>query len=508
MRAEPDPSGRRRVGAWAALLLAGLAGCAGLDRERHLAPLYSEISSAGGGVETEALGGAVLVRRDAPRGRFTTWGVRPLFLHHPEGPGRSETDFLVPLGRVRRAPEEHTWALVPLARYSRVREEEGERWSFLSLLGIYFAGFPDGRRVRAWFPFAGVVEGNLTFDRLDWVLFPLYARSVRQGRTSHHVLWPIFAWGRGEGMGGWRVFPLLGHTWREGSYDRWYALWPVFQWHDSNLKASDPELHRHDRQVFPLFSFTRQGGYRAYGFLWPFFGWAHDEKSGFWAWDGPWPLVRVSRPGEDGRGPHRTRFWPLYGHYRGDGLDQRTFLWPLVTRRRERYPDGARDAWNVVPFWQSWDRTHADGRRESWRKAWPLFQRYRLDDRSRFELVSLHPFWRLPRVDLHYGWLWELYTRETEGPRLRERSWLGLYKRERDRDEDRVHLGPLWSRRDYSRRGERVREQSLLFGLLRWRRSASGGLRLLRPALPGPGWPLERMPNSLGTALDAEAPGG
>jgi hypothetical protein len=34
-----------------------------------------------------------------------------------------------------------------------------------------------------------------------------------------------------------------------------------------------------------------------------------------------------------------------------------------------------------------------------------------------------------------------------------------------------------------------VRETSLLFGLLRWRASHKGGVELLAPAFPGPGWP-------------------
>jgi hypothetical protein len=37
-----------------------------------------------------------------------------------------------------------------------------------------------------------------------------------------------------------------------------------------------------------------------------------------------------------------------------------------------------------------------------------------------------------------------------------------------------------------------VRETSLLFGLLRWRSRGSDSLEWMLPALPGPGWPLER----------------
>ena len=79
----------------------------------------------------------------------------------------------------------------------------------------------------------------------------------------------------------------------------------------------------------------------------------------------------------------------------------------------------------------------------------------------------------------------------------RERSWLGIWRREKDADEDRKYFSGLWAQREYSRRGERVTETSFLFGLLRYRRSRADGLQLLPPGLPGPGWPRERIPNSI-----------
>jgi hypothetical protein len=103
---------------------------------------------------------------------------------------------------------------------------------------------------------------------------------------------------------------------------------------------------------------------------------------------------------------------------------------------------------------------------------------------------------RIQVIDEHYAWLWEIYTRQRLDDRVRVRSLLGLWRREKDRDEDRRSFVGLWARRDYSVAGEPVRETSLLFGLIRWR-SRGGRATLMAPALPGPGWPLERVPSSL-----------
>ncbi len=491
------PLSRASTSLLALLATTWLASCASFESDRHVAPLYTRVSRAGGGSETEALGGSVLVRHARLDEPASLWGIRPLFIHERLPDDLRRTDFLYPLGTVRRDPSSLTWQLLPVARYNRVEEPTGRRWSFISLTGIYFAGYPDGRRVRGWFPFGGVVHGTLTFDRLEWILFPLYARSVRQGRTSYHVLWPIFAYGRSEDSGVWRVWPLVGRSWREGSRDSFFVLWPVFQHVRSNLKARE-SMQRRDVMVFPLWGLTTQGEFRSHVFLWPFFGYASNPATGFWAVDAPWPLVRISRPGT-GNGPYRTRVWPLFSHYRGDGLDQRTWAWPIFVRRREEYAAGSKRAFNVVPFWQGSLREYDDPERDPvrWRKLWPLFQSYDAGDHGRSAIVRLDPFWRLPTFDLHYAWLWEAYTREWEPGIERTRSWLGLWRRERGPDEDRSYLSGLWSRRRYSREGAAVSEHSLLLGLVRWRSGGPDSLRFLRPAFPGPGWPLERMPSTL-----------
>ena len=79
----------------------------------------------------------------------------------------------------------------------------------------------------------------------------------------------------------------------------------------------------------------------------------------------------------------------------------------------------------------------------------------------------------------------------------RERTWLALWRREKDQDEDRRSLVGIWARRAYSVRGRRVRETSVLFGLLRFRSVDGEGIDWMPPAIPGPGWPLERVPNSI-----------
>ena len=503
----PGPGRRRARRLCTGLLLWALSGCAGPDQERHLAPLVSELSSAGGERELEALGGALLVRRKVETGAVTYWALRPLASHKRSSPERSESSFLPPLGRVVLTPRESVYQLLPLARYSRQSYADApDTWTFFGLPGVYWSKTNDGRIVRALVPIGGVVEHFLSYDRLEFVLMPLFIRYERNGRVTTPFLFPFFSWSRpiepgesrqtpreGQGAGSdWRVWPLVGVNRWEGRYERWFFLWPFFHWQRNDLDRRAG--HEDERwMVWPFFGIQKRAATRSWMALWPFFGYTSNPQSGFWAWDGPWPLVTIQRPGDTGQA-RRTRVWPLYSHFEGDGMTSTHVLWPIVNLRHEVYGERVKDTLLVLPFYQAWDKRSPEGT-SRWRKVFPLYSHYRseADDESSFAFPSPSPFtWRLAFVEEHYAWMWELYSQRRKGEQVRERSWLGLWRREKDAREDRRSLMGLWARRDYLRAGVATREQSVLFGLLRWR-SGPEGVTLLPPAFPGPGWPLKRV---------------
>ena len=85
--------------------------------------------------------------------------MRPIVSWQRRTGGDSFTWFLPPLGSYKVEGDERVGQLLPVARYTSSYDElDRHRWSFLSLPGIYWAKTLDGRTVRAWFPFGGVVE--------------------------------------------------------------------------------------------------------------------------------------------------------------------------------------------------------------------------------------------------------------------------------------------------------------------------------------------------------------
>lgn len=461
---------------------------------------------AGGGVEVESLGGAIRTRRPERGRAFSQVAARPLMIRD-----RSEDEvldhFLTPFGYAAYRADETVWQLLPITRYDRRTAEDGSiEWTLLTLPGIYWSKRADGRTLRGWFPFAGIMEQFISYDRLEWVLFPIWMRTDRSGRITNHFLWPVFSWTDGTGGTSWRVWPLVGNSIHEGKYERWFALWPFFLWQRNNLQLP-PHAHETKWMVFPFYGRTTAGDYEATTVLWPFFGWSSNESNGYYAVDAPWPLVRVMR--DPRQEQSRTRAWPFWSEYSGDGLESTWWGWPFINERHEVYDDAERRGTNIIPFVQDWERRDDAGNLEAYTKIWPIFQVDRLnDDRVRLAFPALNPLWRTPEIDEMYAWIWELYTREREGERVRERSWLGIYRREKDSAEDRRALSFLWSTRRYAVEEGPCRETSLLFGLLRWRSGPESAFQLLLPAFPGPGWPMERGADAAPAGARAGSSGG
>ncbi len=484
--------------AWLCLVLFLFPGCAGPGTERHLAPLYTHLSLAGGDSEIELAAGAVQVRFDSFTDKVNYWSFRPLYSWHRLDEEKTFSWILPPLGTRRKSPTETVTQILPVARYQENTHLDGSvSWSFLSLPGVYWAKRKDGRVVRLWFPVGGVMEHFFSFDRAEFALFPLYMRTKRHGRTTVHALFPFFSYSWGKGGNEWRAWPLAVHNKWEGRYDRWAALWPVFTYGRNGLNRSEKNQQT-GWMFWPFFGKTKRGNARSWTSLWPFFGYTTDPDTGFWAWDGPWPLVLFQ--GGDPERAVRSRVWPFYSYYKGDGLISRNYLWPLINIRREENSKFIKHTRYVLPFWHDWARISKETDTVStWRKLWPLFRHYNNREResSLRAFPALNPLWRMQFVDEHYTWMWELWTEERQFQHYRQRSWLGLWRREDDLDEKRRSLVGLWARRNFVEKGRNTTETSMLFGLLRWRSVEDRGSALMTPAFPGPGWPLKRTPSTL-----------
>jgi len=487
----------RLVAGLSAALTCGILGCAAPGSDIHLAPFWTRLNTADTGVEVEAAGGLWRQRRAAEDEFLEELTVGPLYGISNERSGDYTSQFLVPLGFVRARGEEARSLLFPLWVWHRRIEADGSvtRQVFCMPLVLVRSNSVRGTEW-GWFPIYGNFDEKLlTWDKITWVLWPLYTRTEQDGvmgtNVGYSLLWPFFAWSTGGGRMSWRVWPLYGVAKKEGRYERHFWLWP-FLHYQKNFLGGGTEEPEKIQMAWPFMGKTARGTYRAYAWLWPFFGYSHDSRhepggEPFWALDAPWPLVRFQRgPGVT----RRSRVWPFYGYLRTETLEQTSYLWPFITFRKEDTRVGMRKSTYVIPFWISSSRREKElGTTSSFRKLFPLFKHRREDQWRRTSFPTLDPLWRNSFIDRYYAWIWKLYEWETKGDMYRSRSWLAIYRRERGLGEDRKSLTGLWSSRKYQDGERKVKETSLLFGLLRWRVTEGKGLSMLRPAFPGPGWP-------------------
>lgn len=347
------------------------AGCAAVG---GFPPLHSTESDLPGGVtETRTLFGLILERIE-PDGTVTR-AIRPLGSRRVRPDGTRIVDVLPPIGRDWRSDGTRTTQVWPLYYRTSVEEfdpEVGEpsHDRDATLLPVLFWGDESGEGEYFLFlPFGGTLKGKLLSDEITVYGFPFYLTTRKDGWHGHHVLWPLVAWGEGDGRSHFRVLPFWSATDTQKAHHRSVA-WPIVHW--GTETRGDREFT--NWMVFPLVgrSASTDGATSQWTVLYPFFHWGHDTKTGDQHRAILWPIHRrIVRPGHS----ESTWWWPFWGHYTSATERSTFYLWPLGWDQVEEHLDGERSSRQYfVPFWMHNVRTESDGTlaRESFR-TWPLF---------------------------------------------------------------------------------------------------------------------------------------
>src|SRR6185503_11387218 len=158
-------------------------------------PLVARVQDGKGAEKVHVLSPIVVHGESATREKTTVW---PLFFEQAFGDEEA---------RDRDTSDDDT-AIFPFLL-----------WGHEPSQGSYFA----------FFPVYGTLKGKLLADRVDFVLFPLYAHTDADEWHSTHLLWPLVAWGSSPTRSHFRVMPL----WSQSDSPRKSSrtlLWPIGQW--------------------------------------------------------------------------------------------------------------------------------------------------------------------------------------------------------------------------------------------------------------------------------------
>lgn len=129
-------------------------------------------------------------------------------------------------------------------------DTQGDSDLLLAPLIYWGRGDTEKERYFSFFPFFGTIRNKLSYNEINFVMFPLYANWSHREYKAHSILWPLVMWGGSSVRSDLRIFPFYSRKSHEGQYDRRSILWPFIQWGREGLDRVEP---------------------RGYLYLWPFY---------------------------------------------------------------------------------------------------------------------------------------------------------------------------------------------------------------------------------------------
>ncbi len=299
------------------------------------------------------------------------FGIRPIFSKKVEkDKGNTRWDFLYPLSRFQKGEKDQNF-FVLFYRSDTYKKSEEERFYFFP---VFWGKTASGKTYGGVFPFYGHLIDRFEKQDIRFFLWPLYARSERDGLVKTSLLWPFFTNYSGEKGEGFRFWPLFGHIKKKGYYEKNFILWPFFYKTTLDLDKGTPI---YTRAFFPFYiRRDRPPHYRETDVLWPVF--RHVENDEFHRTrDEAWPVfAKAHSDYEDW-----FRVFPFYVHRTTPNYEKRTILWPLL--RRKHYWEGDTEVeYNEFLVWSRFRHEREPG--TPWvikrQNLWPIFCDARLRD--------------------------------------------------------------------------------------------------------------------------------
>lgn len=469
------------VWCWALLLCMGVKADSGPDegdpQTFDFGPLISRRQDVHGTMRLRALG-PLFERATAEEGSRLT-AVRPMYSRsvHPDLE-RSRSEYLWPVGYSKAFRDEHSGRVL-LAFWTRFDVEDPESRYRFWLIPFYFQGRDiHGERYAALFPIGGRIHEFLGRDQIEFILFPLYARTTLKEVESHSVLWPIIGYTDGRGIYRARVFPFYGQNRHRDRYNKKFVLWPFW----TSAEYYYPGSSGSGYILFPLWGRLRLDDQRSWMVLPPFFRVSRGDRVNMVL--APWPIFQ-RRTGEI----RQTWIWPLWGVRSMRGVESRFFLWPFLHQERIDRGDEVAQRLVLLPFYYSdvrrervlfpapLDEDATPPRAEitaNYQKIWPLVSYERQGEETRFRMLSLWPLRRTASIERNYAPFWTLLQHVRLGDRSDTELLWGVFRRERE-GEDRVYTSifPLINWEQDHRPGQDRRRWSVLKGLIGAERDAT-----------------------------------
>jgi hypothetical protein len=317
-----------------------------------------------------------------------------------------DVDVIYPLGKSKRNPEESSSRFTPLFTSRReFKETEGKKRDF-GFFPVFWGTTEDGEDYGGLFPIYGSMRKRFGKDEIKFVLWPVYAKTREEKTVNKDFIWPIFSTTTGEKESGFKMWPLFGYKDKEGEYSKRFFLWPLIHYQNKDLDTSRPKKYR---AFLPFYASETSPGRVTKSVIWPFFNYLHDDDENLTLYDFPWPLI------QRGKGDNLNTFkvFPIYGYRDKEHLNERFFLWPIYTYRRE-YPE---DSEKIVHRFLLISKYEYENPKSEIRnpkslqlRLWPLFNyKSKKDGKTIFNFPEIIPI-ETEGFEKNYAPIFRLYS--------------------------------------------------------------------------------------------------
>jgi len=401
------------------------------------------------------------------------FALPPVFSHSTiPATDSEEYDFVYPLLTYDRFGQEYRWQLGQLLSFSGGQNQAEAGIHRFTVFPFYFqqrSEVDPTQDYTAVFPFYGKMRNHVFRSRTEWLLWPLYLKTVKRGRasplpndpfvaikyrylssrrgevTTYNYFYPFFHIRSGDGLAGWQFWPVVGHEHQDVTTktnewgdlqttpgaDSRFVVWPFYHRQEREIGTTNQES---DLLVFPFYNEFRSPQRDSTSYLTPFGLTITDDRARKYHEVGaPWPFIVFAH----GEGKTTKRVWPFFSQAHSDSLESNFYLWPLYKFNGIHASSLDRGRTRIALFLYQYtrDQNLETGKYRSRTDLWPFFvHRHNLDGTSRLQVLApLETFLPMSKsIERNYSPLWTVWRDEqnpTTGHRSQSLLW-NLYRRE------------------------------------------------------------------------------
>jgi len=329
------------------------------------------------GWRTEILGPLYYTQKVDTR---SDWAFPLLALAGGEDPATesSDFDFIYPVFSYHRYGNEFRWQLFQLLDFAGSRYQDDNRAKRFTLFPIYFQqrSSRTNENYTAIVPFYGHLDHRLFKDKIDFVMFPFYAKTQKKDVITYNTPYPFFHTRYGDHLHGWQLWPFYGEEHKDpvtrtneygdeklmGGHDTRFFVFPLF-FQGTNLTGTPEQSHY--EAFIPFYNYLRSPERDVTSYGWPL-GVTHtvDREKKFVEWDAPWPLVEFAH----GEGKTEHRIWPFFSEAHNTNLTANWYAWPVYKYNRVQSDPLDRSRTRILFFLYSDTKTRDTERKKEFRR--------------------------------------------------------------------------------------------------------------------------------------------